>query len=173
MAAKTKRPQIIQITLPTPLGDRPHMVRIPQRPPSPHRPHPPNLQRRCPRLPPAPFQLRISRHRIGPTQPTHSLIPEKHLVPQIPRIGPQPPLVHAIVGAERPPPLNQNLHPTPPAKRPPKRPHLDHLPASPPSLRQPPPRQLRSRIFLRTAHTKILNAITLRSVDAPKLNGPI
>jgi hypothetical protein len=153
MAAKTKRPQIIQITLPTPLGDRPHMVRIPQRPPSGHRPHPPNLQRRCPRLPPAPLQLRISRHRIGPTQPTHALIPEKHLVPQIPWIGPQPPLVHAIVRAKRPPPLSQNLHPTPPAKRPPVHPNLDRRLATSP--RQPPPRLLHPRPLL-THHPPIL-----------------
>jgi hypothetical protein len=155
MATKTKRPQIIQITLPTPLGHRPHMVGIPQRAPYPHRPHPPNLQRRYPRLPPTPLQLRIRRHRIGPTQPANAFIPQKHLVPQIPRIGPQPPLVHAILRAERPSPLSQNLHPTPPAKRPPKRPHLDHLPASPPSLRQPPPRQLHPRPLL-TRHPPIL-----------------
>ncbi len=156
MATKAKRPQIIQITLPTPLSHGPHMVRIPQRPSCPHRPHPPNLQQLLPNFSPTPQQPRILRHRIGPTQPTHALIPKKHLVPQIPRIGPQPPLVHAIVRAERPSPLSQNLHPTPPAKRPPKRPHLHHrIPTSPPSLRQPPPRQLH-RLLL-PSHPLILN----------------
>jgi hypothetical protein len=136
------------------------MVRIPQRPPRRDRPHPPNLQQLPPRLPPTPLQLRIRRHRIGPTQATRPLIPQKHLVPQIPRIGPQPPLVHAIVRAKRPPPFRQNLHPTPPAKRPPMRPHLDHHPPRPPSLRQPPPRQRRRLLISR--HPPILTAQSKR-----------
>jgi hypothetical protein len=168
MAAQTKRPQIIQVTLPTPLGHRTNMVRIPQRPPRRgprraffarwgdcrHRPQPPNLQRRYPRPPPTPQQPRIRRHRIGPTQPANPLIPQKHLVPQIPRIRPQPPLVHAKLRAKRPPPFGQDLHPAPPAKRPPIRPHLARLSPNPPRLRQPPPRQPPRP--LRSSHPLIL-----------------
>jgi hypothetical protein len=49
--------------------------------------------------------------------------------------------VHAEIRTERPPPFGQNLHPAPPAKRPPQRPHLRRPLPRPTSLPQPPPRQ--------------------------------
>jgi hypothetical protein len=134
MAQQTKRPQIVQIALASTLGHRPNMVGIPQRSPGGHAAQPPHLQRLTPGRPPAAPQGPISLHRVHAAQRTNPCIPQKHLVSQIPRVRPQPPLMHAEIRAERPSPLRQNLQLAPPAQRPSIRPGLQRARPHPSSF---------------------------------------
>jgi hypothetical protein len=122
MASHAKRPQIIQVALSSTLRHRDDMVRFPQRPAARNPLHPIEPQPRRALLSPSPPQRRKDRHRIRRTPRAHPTVPRKHPLPHIPRIGPQFPLVDAVIRAESPPPLRQDLKVAPTAKRQPIRP---------------------------------------------------
>jgi len=115
MTRQAQRPQIIQIALPATLRHRLDMIRVPQRPPRRNRLHPIQRKPRHPGRPASPLQRVVDRHSIRLAKIANTAIPRKHLIPQVARIGPEPPLVDAIVGAKRAPPLSQNLQLAPPA----------------------------------------------------------
>ena len=116
MAQQTERPQVVQIALAAALGDRQNVIRIPQTAAGGYRLDPVQPQTGNPSRPPRPLQGVIGSHGIDSARRAHAAIPRKHLVPQIPRIGPQTPLVNAIIAAEGSPAPRQNLQITPPAK---------------------------------------------------------
>jgi hypothetical protein len=97
MAGQTKRPQILQVALPAPLRHRADMIGVPQRPPRVHRPQPPHLQLLLPHPAARPLQPRIRRHRIGLAKSTNPAVPQENMVSQIPRVGPQTPLVNTVL----------------------------------------------------------------------------
>jgi len=95
MASQAQSADILQIALPSAFHYRNNVIRVPQAgaPPPSGLPLLHQSLAICPTGTPQPAQR---RKRIHAAQRANPPVPQKHLLPQIPRLRPQLPLMHAV-----------------------------------------------------------------------------
>src|SRR5690242_20609130 len=114
MTAQTQRLDIVEIAFASALGDRNNVVRVPQTPANAC-PQPPVRHQHQPVLSARIAQPPLFANRVNPADGAYALVAQKHLLPQIPWLGAQLPLMHAVLGAESETP-RRDLQRTPAAQ---------------------------------------------------------
>jgi hypothetical protein len=114
MALQAQRPDIGEIAFASTLGNRSDMVGIPQAG-SPQALQAQVAKHAYSSRRPEPLDAMPLCHRVQSARGADTFVAFKHLVPQVSRIGAQPPFVNAPIGAEGPPP-DWNLQAAPSAQ---------------------------------------------------------
>ena len=117
MAGQAKRADVVEVALSSALGNRQDVVRVPERPPCLNSLEPPQSERLSPGLTAAALEGRVRGDGVSTAGRADAAITRKDLIAQISRVRPQPPLMHAVIRAERTAAAREDLHLTPPAER--------------------------------------------------------
>jgi hypothetical protein len=151
MAKQTQRPEIVEIALSPTLGDRTDVVSIPQGASGCDGLQSIEVQSGDAGRASCTFQGIPGSNRIDIADRTSPSITGEHLVAEIARICPKPPLVDAVVATEGPAPFGHNLKIAPATERKSVRPNGERVGGSPATgksaRRKHAPRRIRFRFI--------------------------
>lgn len=116
VARDTQGADIVEIALPAPFGDGQDVVCIPERASTCNGFHPVEGETGDPSVSARAFQSSVNRTRVSLAEGADAAVACKNLVAKEARVGAQPPLEDAIVGAESPSTAGKDFELAPAAK---------------------------------------------------------
>lgn len=117
MAHQTERAEVIQVAFPSPFGDGPDVVSVPERAAGGGAAQPPHRQSFGAGCAAAALERCIGSDSIQTAESTDTSIAMEDLIAQVSRVGAQAPLMHAEVGAEGPAARSEDLELAPATER--------------------------------------------------------